>query len=35
LNQASLEVQQAGARADLAWETWQRAVQTVLALTTR
>jgi hypothetical protein len=32
LNQTGLEVQQAGARADVAWETWQRAVQTVLAL---
>jgi hypothetical protein len=35
LNQASVDVQQAGARADLAWEAWQRAVQTVLALAPR
>jgi hypothetical protein len=31
LNRASLEAEQAGARADAAWEAWQRSVQAVLA----
>ncbi|MBP0496317.1 hypothetical protein J5Y10_26280 [Roseomonas sp. SG15] len=35
LNRASLEVEQAGTRADNAWEAWQRAVQGVLASTPR
>ena len=35
LNRASLEAEQAGTRADAAWEAWQRAVQAVLAMAPR